>query len=72
MMTRRRFLTITATLGGVLALSACGRRNKPKPPEGSSFPRKYPDITFPDNSPGYPAEDQGKESKDDGSATESK
>lgn len=41
-MTRRKFFTAlaVATIGGVL--TACGRKNAPKYPAGSVYPRKYP------------------------------
>jgi predicted small lipoprotein YifL len=28
------------------ALSACGRKGPPEPPEGSTYPRQYPDPVY--------------------------
>ena len=30
-------------------LAACGRKNRPVPPEGATYPRKYPNVDFPDD-----------------------
>ncbi len=30
-------------------LAACGRKSRPLPPEGSTYPRRYPEVTFPED-----------------------
>lgn len=30
-------------------LAACGRKTRPLPPEGATYPRKYPNVTFPED-----------------------
>lgn len=30
-------------------LAACGRKSRPLPPEGATYPRKYPEVTFPED-----------------------
>lgn len=44
-MKRRILLLALATA----PLAACGRRSRPIPPEGSTYPRQYPNIDFPDD-----------------------
>ncbi|OAN65505.1 hypothetical protein [Magnetospirillum moscoviense] len=42
--------TLLAALAGALAcapLAACGRRGSVIPPEGSTYPRHYPNVRFP-------------------------
>lgn len=41
---KRRILLLAALTA---PLAACGRKGRPIPPEGATYPRKYPDITFP-------------------------
>lgn len=40
-MARRAFLALVITALAA-PLAACGRKNAPRQPEGSSFPRRYP------------------------------
>lgn len=42
---KRRILILALTAA---ALAACGRKSRPIAPEGATYPRQYPDITFPD------------------------
>lgn len=43
-----RKLTILMLVAAMaVPLAGCGRKGKPIPPEGSTYPRAYPDITFP-------------------------
>ncbi|CAA7614142.1 Secreted protein (modular protein) [Candidatus Terasakiella magnetica] len=44
--------TLLFGLAGSLAaaLAACGRKGFPEQPEGSVYPRRYPDIQPPENS----------------------
>lgn len=30
-------------------LAACGRKGRPIPPEGATYPRQYPNVTFPED-----------------------
>ncbi|MGE4280960.1 MAG: hypothetical protein AB7G62_15335 [Magnetospirillum sp.] len=30
-------------------LAACGRKSRPLPPEGSTYPRRFPEVTFPED-----------------------
>lgn len=41
---KRRILLLAALTA---PLAACGRKGRPIPPDGATYPRKYPDITFP-------------------------
>ena len=50
----RRLTTLVVIAVVALGLSACGRKGKPIPPEGSTYPRQYPNIEFP------PQPDQGR------------
>lgn len=43
----RRLTTLILIAAVAVSLSACGRKGKPIPPEGSTYPRQYPDIQFP-------------------------
>lgn len=43
----RRLTTLIVIAAVAVGLSACGRKGKPIPPEGATYPRTYPDITFP-------------------------
>lgn len=43
----RRLMTLVVIAAMAASLSACGRKGKPIPPEGSTYPRQYPDIQFP-------------------------
>lgn len=45
----RTLITLILVAAMAVPLAACGRRGKPVVPEGSTYPRTYPDITFPDN-----------------------
>lgn len=60
----RRLTTLIVIAAMAASLSACGRKGKPIAPEGSSYPRQYPDIVFP---PGPPQQQQ----QQDQSGTES-
>lgn len=51
----RKLTTLVVIAAVGLGLSACGRKGKPIPPEGSTYPRHYPDIQFP---PGAPSPEQ--------------
>lgn len=44
----RRMMILGLALCLAFGLSACGRRSMPTAPEDSTYPRAYPDITFPD------------------------
>lgn len=44
-MRRMTLLVMVAALA--VGLTGCGRKSRPIPPEGSLYPRTYPDITFP-------------------------
>ncbi|MBI2241624.1 MAG: hypothetical protein HYU59_12575 [Magnetospirillum gryphiswaldense] len=44
-MKRRMLLMILAAA----PLAACGRKSRPLPPEGATYPRQYPNVTFPDS-----------------------
>ena len=41
--TRRLLIFLLALSLALPALSACGRKGPPEPPEGSTYPRPYPD-----------------------------
>jgi predicted small lipoprotein YifL len=44
-----RKITIMILVAAMAApLAGCGRKGKPLPPEGSAYPRNYPEITFPE------------------------
>jgi predicted small lipoprotein YifL len=44
---RRRVLALLVLLALALpALEACGRKGPPEPPEGSTYPRQYPNPTY--------------------------
>ncbi|MGE5515607.1 MAG: LPS translocon maturation chaperone LptM [Bacteroidota bacterium] len=43
----RRLTTLILVAAMAVSLSACGRKGKPIPPEGSTYPRTYPDVEFP-------------------------
>ncbi|HSD35334.1 MAG TPA: hypothetical protein VLE26_07945 [Alphaproteobacteria bacterium] len=44
---RRRILALLVLLALALpALDACGRKGPPEPPEGSTYPRQYPNPTY--------------------------
>lgn len=45
----RRLTTLAVIAVLALSLSACGRKGKLIPPEGSTYPRSYPDVSFPPN-----------------------
>ncbi|MBR9972308.1 hypothetical protein [Magnetospirillum sulfuroxidans] len=30
-------------------LAACGRKSRPLPPEGATYPRQYPNVDFPED-----------------------
>lgn len=48
-----RTLTILLVVAAMSAsLAACGRKGKLVVPEGSTYPRTYPDITFPETTRG--------------------
>lgn len=55
----RRLTTLIVIAAVAVSLSACGRKGKPIPPEGSSYPRQYPDIVFPPNQQQQQQQDQG-------------
>ncbi len=38
----RRLLLIALVIGLALPLAACGKKNQPEPPPGSTYPRTYP------------------------------
>lgn len=51
-----RTLTVLVLVAAMaVSLSACGRKGRPIPPEGSTYPRNYPDITFPSGPTGEQA-----------------
>ena len=44
---RRRLVLLLIALSLALpAVSACGRKGPPEPPEGSTYPRQYPDPVY--------------------------
>lgn len=43
---KRRMLLMALA---VAPLAACGRKTRPIPPEGATYPRQYPDVTFPED-----------------------
>ena len=44
---RHRLLVLLLALTLALpALSACGRKGPPEPPEGTTYPRQYPNPTY--------------------------
>jgi predicted small lipoprotein YifL len=44
---RRPILALLVLLALALpALEACGRKGPPEPPEGSTYPRQYPNPTY--------------------------
>ena len=43
--TRLAVLLIAMSLA-LPALSACGRKGPPEPPEGSTYPRQFPNPTY--------------------------
>lgn len=43
----RKLTTLILVAAMAVSLSACGRKGKPIPPEGSAFPRHYPSMEFP-------------------------
>lgn len=43
----RRLTTLVLVTAVALSLSACGRKGKPIAPEGSTYPRQYPQVEFP-------------------------
>lgn len=57
----RKVTTLVLIAAVALGLAACGRKGKPIPPEGSTYPRRYPDIQFPPAPPS--AEQTGTESQ---------
>ncbi|HVG82029.1 MAG TPA: lipoprotein [Methylomirabilota bacterium] len=42
----RLVLLLIAMSLALPALSACGRKGPPEPPEGSTYPRQYPNPTY--------------------------
>jgi predicted small lipoprotein YifL len=42
--TRRQLLSLLSGLAATVAISACGKKGRPKPPdpEKSTFPKQYP------------------------------
>lgn len=55
----RRLTTVVLVAAMAFSLTACGRKGRPIPPEGSSYPHTYPNIQFPDGTENQP---QGSES----------
>ncbi|MGE5546697.1 MAG: LPS translocon maturation chaperone LptM [Solirubrobacterales bacterium] len=56
-----RTLTLLAlVLSLSLSLAACGRKGKPIPPEGSIYPRHYPNVTFPEGGQPMPDVEPGR------------
>ncbi|MGE5476299.1 MAG: LPS translocon maturation chaperone LptM [Bacteroidales bacterium] len=47
----RRLTTLVVIAAMALSLSACGRKGKPIPPDGSTYPRPYPNVEFPQQPP---------------------
>lgn len=52
----RRLTTLVIIAAMAVGLSACGRKGKPIAPEGTTYPRHYPDIQFPQQ----PDQNQGR------------
>lgn len=52
----RRLTTLILVAALAASLSACGRRGKPIVPEGSTYPRQYPNVEFPQGPSGQEQE----------------
>lgn len=48
-MMARKLLMLVLVVAMAAPLAACGRKGKLIPPEGSTYPRTYPEITFPED-----------------------
>jgi predicted small lipoprotein YifL len=53
----RKLTMVVLVAALAVSVSACGRKGRPIPPEGATYPRSYPEVTF----PAEPAEGQGME-----------
>lgn len=58
----RRPMLVALALLAIFPLSGCGRKGLPIPPEGATFPRTYPEVTFPDGPGAKPPADAGTDS----------
>jgi len=47
----RKLTMLVLVAAMAVSLSACGRKGRPIPPEGATYPRTYPNVTFPDDAP---------------------
>lgn len=56
----RRLTTLVVIAAVGLSLSACGRKGKPIPPEGSVYPRTYPNIEYPPGPAGQEPQPQSQ------------
>lgn len=43
---RRLMILALATALALPALTSCGRKGSPEPPEGSTYPQQYPDRGY--------------------------
>ena len=50
----RKFTILMLVAAIAVPLAGCGRKGKPLPPEGSVYPRTYPEITFPEDNQARP------------------
>ncbi len=53
----RKLTMVVLVAALAVSVSACGRKGRPIPPEGATYPQTYPKVTFPEE----PAEGQGME-----------
>jgi len=56
----RRLLAVLMMLALAASLGACGRKGRLIPPEESTYPRQYPNISYPDGHNGPPVPRKGK------------
>ncbi|MBF0326619.1 MAG: hypothetical protein HQL42_16315 [Alphaproteobacteria bacterium] len=65
-MNRRALLAALAAALIAAPLTACGRRGSLIPPEGSTYPRRFPNIRFPnEKKPEQPSEDEPEDESED-------
>jgi predicted small lipoprotein YifL len=63
-------MTVVVMAALAVSLSACGRKSRPLEPEGSSYPRRYPEVSFPEQQkPASPQQDERQSDADAPAAT---